>query len=90
MAALYQAKTLLGSATPSIESFYNATKENKFGYVALTKRFNNVLMPEIELEQDMKLPLKTQRFGATKSTGTGQLNPINVSAPPFSPKILCH
>jgi primosomal protein N' (replication factor Y) len=49
LAALYQAKTLLGSATPSIESFYNATKENKFGYVALTKRFNNVLMPEIEL-----------------------------------------
>lgn len=49
LAGLYQAKTLLGSATPSIESFYNATKENKFGYVALTKRFNNVLMPEIEL-----------------------------------------
>jgi len=49
LAALYQAKTLLGTATPSIESFYNATKENKFGYVALTKRFNNVLMPEIEL-----------------------------------------
>jgi primosomal protein N' (replication factor Y) len=49
LAALYQAKTLLGSATPSIESSYNATKENKFGYVALTKRFNNVLMPEIEL-----------------------------------------
>jgi len=49
LAALYEAKTLLGSATPSIESFYNATKENKFGYVAITKRFNNVLMPEIEL-----------------------------------------
>ena len=49
LAALFKAKTLLGSATPSLESFYNATKENKYGYVALNKRFNNVLMPEIEL-----------------------------------------
>ena len=49
LAALFKAKTLLGSATPSLESFYNATKKNKYGYVALTKRFNNVLMPEIEL-----------------------------------------
>ena len=49
LAALFKAKTLLGSATPSLESFYNATKENKFGYVALNKRYNNVLMPEIEL-----------------------------------------
>mgnify|MGYP001070946063 FL=1 len=49
LASLYHSKTLLGSATPSIESFFNATKEDKFGYVALTKRFNNVLMPEIEL-----------------------------------------
>jgi primosomal protein N' (replication factor Y) len=49
LAALFKSKTLLGSATPSLESFYNATKEAKYGYVALNKRFNNVLMPEIEL-----------------------------------------
>ena len=49
LAALLKAKTLLGSATPSIESFHNATKIKKYGYVALNKRFNNVLMPEIEL-----------------------------------------
>ncbi|MDA7707185.1 primosomal protein N' [Flavobacteriaceae bacterium] len=49
LAALFKSKTLLGSATPSLESFYNATRENKYGYVALNKRFNNVLMPEIEL-----------------------------------------
>ena len=49
LAALFKAKTLLGSATPSLESFHNATKEHKYGYVALNKRFNNVLMPEIEL-----------------------------------------
>ena len=49
LAALFKAKTLLGSATPSLESFFNAKKENKYGYVTITKRFNNVLMPEIEL-----------------------------------------
>ena len=49
LAALFKSKTLLGSATPSLESFYNATKETKYGYVVLNKRFNNVLMPEIEL-----------------------------------------
>ena len=49
LAALFKSKTLLGSATPSLETFYNATKETKYGYVVLNKRFNNVLMPEIEL-----------------------------------------
>ena len=49
LASIFKAKTLLGSATPSIESYFNATKEGKYGYVALTHRFNNVMMPEIEL-----------------------------------------
>ena len=49
LANLFQAKTLLGSATPSIESYFNAVKQEKYGYVALTKRHNNVLMPDIEL-----------------------------------------
>ena len=49
LASLFKAKTLLGSATPSIESYYNATKNKKYGYVALRQRFNNILMPEIEL-----------------------------------------
>ncbi|WP_452227051.1 replication restart helicase PriA [Lacinutrix cladophorae] len=45
---IFKAKTLLGSATPSLESSFNA-QQNKYGFVALTTRFNNVLMPEIEL-----------------------------------------
>lgn len=48
LAKLHQAKVLLGSATPSIESFYNA-KQNKYGFVKLDRRFGNVKMPEIEL-----------------------------------------
>jgi len=48
LAAIHNAKTLLGSATPSLESYFNA-KQNKYGFVELMRRFNDVLMPEIEL-----------------------------------------
>lgn len=42
------AKVLLGSATPAIETYYNA-KIGKYGFVELTKRHGNVLMPKINL-----------------------------------------
>ncbi len=48
LANIHKAKTLLGSATPSIESYYNA-QENKYGLVELNRRHGNVLLPEIEL-----------------------------------------
>jgi primosomal protein N' (replication factor Y) len=48
LAKLHQAKVLLGSATPSIESTYNA-QQKKYGFVSLKRRFGNVQMPEIEL-----------------------------------------
>ena len=47
-AELGGAKVLLGSATPSIESYYNA-QTNKFGLVEISERFGNVQLPEIEL-----------------------------------------
>ncbi|MEM0543376.1 primosomal protein N' [Flavobacterium sp. j3] len=48
LANAHQSKVLLGSATPSIETFYNTTS-GKFGLVTLTERYGNVQMPEIEL-----------------------------------------
>jgi primosomal protein N' (replication factor Y) (superfamily II helicase) len=48
LANAHQAKVLLGSATPSIETYYNASS-GKFGLVTLTERFGKVQMPEIEL-----------------------------------------
>ncbi len=48
LANIHNAKVLLGSATPSIESYYNV-KEEKYGFVELNRRFGNVLLPEIEL-----------------------------------------
>ncbi len=45
---IHKAKVLLGSATPSIESRFNANQQ-KYGYVTLNRRFGNVQMPKIEL-----------------------------------------
>jgi primosomal protein N' (replication factor Y) len=48
LANAHQSKVLLGSATPSIETYYNSTS-GKFGLITLTERFGKVQMPEIEL-----------------------------------------
>jgi primosomal protein N' (replication factor Y) (superfamily II helicase) len=45
---VHQAKVLLGSATPSFESYYNA-KTDKYGLVELTERFGGVELPQIEV-----------------------------------------
>ncbi len=45
---LHKANVLLGSATPSVETFYNA-RQSKYGYVKLEMRYGNVQLPEIEL-----------------------------------------
>ena len=46
LAHLHKAKALLGSATPSIESYYNA-QEGKYGFAEINQRFGGVQMPEI-------------------------------------------
>lgn len=48
LAKQHQAKVLLGSATPSLESYHNTTV-SKYGLTTLTERFGNVVLPEIEL-----------------------------------------
>jgi primosomal protein N' (replication factor Y) len=48
LAQLHQAKVLLGSATPSLESFYN-TENQKYKLVNLKERFGNVELPKIEM-----------------------------------------
>ncbi|TXE10720.1 primosomal protein N' [Gelidibacter salicanalis] len=48
LASLFNSKTLLGSATPSLESYYNV-QQGKYGLVEITQRFNDVMMPDIEL-----------------------------------------
>ncbi|MEL6918090.1 MAG: primosomal protein N' [Bacteroidota bacterium] len=60
LANLHQSHIILGSATPSIESFYNV-KIGKYGYAAIERRYGNVLMPEMELV-DLKEQMKKRRM----------------------------
>ena len=60
LANIHHSKILLGSATPSLESYFNA-KQNKYGFVELMHRYNDVLMPDIELV-DIKDKLKKKRM----------------------------
>lgn len=48
LANFHKAKVVLGSATPSLETYYN-TQTNKYGIVEITERYGHVMMPEIEL-----------------------------------------
>ncbi|WP_276380505.1 primosomal protein N' [Flavobacterium sp. H4147] len=48
LANYHNAKVLLGSATPSIETYFN-TQTDKYGLVTLSERYKNVRMPEIVL-----------------------------------------
>ncbi len=48
LANMYSLKVLLGSATPSFESYYNA-RINKYGLVELNERYGGVKLPEIEV-----------------------------------------
>ena len=48
LASMHGAKTLLGSATPSIETFHKA-KIGKYGFVELLQRYENVTLPKIEV-----------------------------------------
>ena len=51
------AKVLLGSATPSLESYYNV-QSGKYGFVALKTRFQNVQLPRIEVVDVKELQRK--------------------------------
>lgn len=48
LAKIHKAKVLLGTATPSIESYFN-TKTGKYALVKLSQRYQNIKMPEIKI-----------------------------------------
>ncbi|HEY4195496.1 MAG TPA: primosomal protein N' [Mucilaginibacter sp.] len=48
LANMYQGKVLLGSATPSFETYYNA-RQHKYGLVELAERFGGVELPKTEV-----------------------------------------
>ncbi|MGL6022207.1 MAG: replication restart helicase PriA [Chitinophagaceae bacterium] len=48
LATQYNAKIIIGSATPSLESYFNA-QEGKYNYLQLHQRYTNIPMPEITI-----------------------------------------
>lgn len=62
LANFHNAKVLLGSATPSIETYFN-TQNSKYGLVTLAERYKNVRLPEVVL-----VDLKDKHF-RKKMTG---------------------
>ena len=48
LAQMYKARTLLGTATPSLESYHNA-KTGKYGLVELKERYQGIELPEIQV-----------------------------------------
>lgn len=58
-ASLFGAKVLLGSATPSIESYYNC-EQGKYGLAVLNQRYHPVQLPVIETIDLNKIPGKSK------------------------------
>ena len=62
MSKMFHARLLLGSATPSFESYYNA-KQNKYHLVTITERYGGVEMPEIIVD-DMRIETRRKTMQA--------------------------
>jgi primosomal protein N' (replication factor Y) len=74
LAHLHGAKTLLGSATPSVETYFNAT-QGKFGLVELFERFGNMEMPQIQvvnIKDSLRQGLMKSHFSSTLLTQIGK------------------
>lgn len=67
LASMYGAKTLLGTATPSIETYYNAVS-GKYGFVELAERYKDIQLPEI-------MPVDIKEL-ARKKRMSGQFSPM--------------
>ncbi len=71
LASMHGAKTLLGSATPTIETYYKATT-GRYGFIELLERYEGVKLPEIEII-DMNLARRKKTADGTFSDRTRQL-----------------
>ncbi len=70
-ASLYGAKVILGSATPSVETYFN-TQKGKYGLVELNERFGAILLPEIEMIDTRKVAQKARPPARAGSDGNDQ------------------
>lgn len=62
LAHMTGAKTVLGTATPSMETYYN-TQTGKYGLVSLTQRFQGMQLPRIEVVDVARLQHRKEMKG---------------------------
>ena len=62
LAQMFKAKTLLGTATPSLESYHNA-KKGKYGLVELKERYQGIELPEIQVVDTADLQRRKMMAG---------------------------
>lgn len=62
LARMYGARTLLGTATPALETYYNV-RTGKYGLVELTERFGHVELPAVEVVDIKELQHKRRMNG---------------------------
>ena len=67
LARQYGAKTLLGTATPCIETFKLA-QDGRYGYVRMDRRFSDMQMPEIEVVDIKRLKFQKRMKGSFSQT----------------------
>lgn len=97
LAKMYGAKTLLGTATPSMESYYNA-QQGKYGLVELKTRYKGIQLPEIQVvdvkdlrrRKMMSGPFSPQLLAAVKEAlKNGQQAILFQNRRGFAPMVEC-
>lgn len=97
LAKMYGAKTLLGTATPSMESYYN-TQQGKYGLVELKTRYKGIQLPEIQVvdvkdlrrRKMMSGPFSPQLLAAVREAlKNGQQTILFQNRRGFAPMVEC-
>ena len=98
LASMHGAKTLFGSATPSIETYWKATN-GKFGLVTLSERYEGAALPDVEVV-DMRLMRKQKnvkgilsgplRLATREALDAGWQAIMFQNRRGFAPVVVCH
>ena len=97
LAGMHGAKTLLGSATPSVETYYKAIN-GKYGLVSLNERFEGVDLPDVEVIDMKEMRKKKEVKGIlssplrkriTETLSSGKQAIVFQNRRGFAPMIVC-
>lgn len=98
LARLYGAKTILGTATPAVETFYNV-HAGKYGMVKMSERYGNVQLPEIkvvDIQEERRKKLMNGVFSrpllqaVTDALSSHEQVILFQNRRGFSPVVVCH